>query len=420
MIFNKQYFCIFIILVLFIINVQCQNSTNKEGTKTEEVVPNNKNSSAQIKSTQSDNTNSSSNNNISNRQIHNNTSNNKNEMVPNTETNNAINSAASNNSASNLPENNQNNDSVNTQTNSNNLERIEKAKAERIEGLEISNEELGLIKWNEFDKPGFSVAVSTPKEFDENSIVDIKWQALDNMVPSSTIKIELHTNLTRKNDYMAYPTTETIVIDDNIPSNVNEINWNPYLKLKKNEKYYIRVWAYTNKNTATMSGLCFWAINDLISENKIEEPTKHSNTVKLIAYPTIGALLCFTVVGHFMYENKRAKKYKSVEDDSSETDSRDGLINANNISYDTIRSEGNLSYNTLPQPWELEAKRKHMKNNRQHNLSDENINMKRGIKDKNYNIVNLNDRYNNGAISITVEKPQNSKFQKIPKYPPGY
>jgi len=379
------------------------NSSKSSGSSSKSS-GNSSNSSGSSSSNSSKNSSSNSNSNTNKNQgvISSATSNNSNnDKLIETKDNNGLNQSI-------------NNDSQNN-TNSSSLIRIEKAKAERIETIEIEKADLGLIRWNEFDKNGFKIAISTPNVFDENSVVDIKWQAIDDMEPSSTIKIELHTNLTRKSDYFAYPTTETIVIDDNIPSNVNEINWNPYLKLKKNEKYFIRVWAYTNNNTATMSGLCIWSINDLLSDDKDTKTTKSKkgSIIKLITFPTIGALLCFTVVGHFVHQNKKTKKYRSVSNGYSEVDSEEGFANkGENIYYDAIKVEGNPGYNTLPQPWELEAKRKHMMMHNQASLSDGSIQPKLGDNNENFVDVKLNEARYNEPISITIEKPQSIKIQK--------
>jgi len=365
------------------------------------------------KSSSSSSSNSSSSNSNKNSSSNSNDNINKNQGISSATSNDSNNDKVLESNNSNGDNKSTNNDSQDN-SNSSSLIRIEKAKAERIETIEIEKADLGLIRWNEFDKNGFKIAISTPNVFDENSVVDIKWQAIDGMEPSSTIKIELHTNLTRKNDYFAYPTTETIVIDDNIPSNVNEINWNPYLKLKKNEKYFIRVWAYTNNNTATMSGLCIWSINDLLSEDKNTKTTKNNKAsiVKLITFPTIGALLCFTVIGHFVHQNKQYKKYKSVNG-YSDGDSEDGFANkGENIYYDAIKVEGNTGYNTLPQPWELEARRKHMMMHNQASLSDGSIQPKLGNGNEIFDNVNLNETNYNEPISITIEKPQSIKIQK--------
>ena len=95
--------------------------------------------------------------------------------------------------------------------------------------------------------------------------------------------------MTRRNDYTIYPTAETIIIDDNIPNNVNEVNWNPNVKFRKYEKYYIRIWAYTNSNTATMSGYCLWSINDVLPEDDLdieEVVPKKGGKIKKVASST--------------------------------------------------------------------------------------------------------------------------------------
>ncbi|OUM60772.1 hypothetical protein PIROE2DRAFT_21049 [Piromyces sp. E2] len=314
----------------------------------------------------------------------------------------------------------------NRQNTNKNSEEYEKAKAKAIDKLPIEKEDLKLIKWNEFDHHGFNITINTPNVIDDNTIINIKWRTIDNLKPSSSIKIELHTNLTRRDSYMVYPVTETISIDDNIPKEVTEISWNPYVKFKKNERYYIRVWAYTNNNTATMSGLCLWSINDILPDKNVEtQTTKGTNYFKTVAFPAIGALLCFTVVGHFVYESKKANKYHSLNDNNSDADSQDGLNNkGEKIYYDAIKIEENErnNFHTLPQPWELEAKRKLTltRQNNQSSLSDGSSNYQRLIDSSdNYEDISivLNEaRNNNDPISLTIEKPSIPKLPKIPKY----
>ncbi|ORY25701.1 hypothetical protein LY90DRAFT_706260 [Neocallimastix californiae] len=426
---RKHNFLFLVFLTLLFLAIQCQNN-NEPTTNKEEVLPKviSVSDDSLSKSSSSSSSNSSSSNSNKNSSSNSNGNINKNQGISSATSNDSNNDKVLESNNSNGDNKSTNNDSQDN-SNSSSLIRIEKAKAERIETIEIEKADLEIsnlkIVSNIFfflkkmliinlDKNGFKIAISTPNVFDENSVVDIKWQAIDGMEPSSTIKIELHTNLTRKNDYFAYPTTETIVIDDNIPSNVNEINWNPYLKLKKNEKYFIRVWAYTNNNTATMSGLCIWSINDLLSEDKNTKTTKNNKAsiVKLITFPTIGALLCFTVIGHFVHQNKQYKKYKSVNG-YSDGDSEDGFANkGENIYYDAIKVEGNTGYNTLPQPWELEARRKHMMMHNQASLSDGSIQPKLGNGNEIFDNVNLNETNYNEPISITIEKPQSIKIQK--------
>ncbi|ORX79572.1 hypothetical protein BCR32DRAFT_269402 [Anaeromyces robustus] len=346
------------------------------------------------------------------------------------------NSEDSNKSVKQLPKSNDDNgsnavnDNINkniTQINENTsspssvkLTSVEKTKPESINKKPILRDDLNLIKWSEFDHYGFKIAISTPNVFDDDSVVNIKWETVNNFEPSSNIVIELHTNLTRRSNYLAYQTTETIVIDDNIPSDIREINWNPNIKLKKNENYFIRIWAYTNNNTATMSGLCIWSINNLIQEDSKpkKETQQGKGLFKKIAFPGIGALLCFTVIGHFVLEDRKEKKYKQLNDDDySEVDSHDGLKNrGESIYYDAIKTEQNTinllnSAHPLPQPWELEAKRKYQ-NKLNQSLSDGSSNNSPGNNE--VSIV-LNDT--NQPISLTIEKPTISKLQKIPKYP---
>ncbi|ORX57159.1 hypothetical protein BCR36DRAFT_345072 [Piromyces finnis] len=305
--------------------------------------------------------------------------------------------------------------------------RVEKAKAELIDKHQILKEDLTLVKWSEFDHHGFNITISTPNVFNEDSIVNIKWKTVDEFEPSSSIKIELHANLTRRDDYIAYPTTETIIIDDNIPSDINEVNWNPYIKFKKNEKYFIRVWAYTNNNTATMSGLCLWSVNTILVEDiekvKTDNVEGNKNYFKTVGFPAIGALLCFTVIGHFVYESKKNNKYHNISGNNSDVDSHDGLNNyrGEQIYYDAIKVEESERNYSLPQPWELEAKRKLTltRQNNQLSLSDGSDNYQRLIdgSDNYEDISVVLDEENNEPISLTIEKPSIPKLPKLPKYP---
>jgi len=438
---KKQSFYIFIIFSLLIIAIQCQSKDEEIEPK---VIGSSNNKSTQSNNSSNSSSNSSSNNSSSNSSS--NSSNNKtsqssgnSKSSSNTNTSSGTSSQSTqsngtnnNNNAnevakdyaisennSDLNENSSLMNTTSTESNTSGIYKVEKAKAEKIDTLPIEKEDLSAIRWSEFDHYGFKIAISTPNEFNDDSVINIKWQAVEDMEPSSTIKIELHTNLTRRNDNIAYPTTETIIIDDNIPNNINEINWNPYLKLKKNERYYIRIWAYTNHNTATMSGLCLWSINDLLQDKvTTETTTTKRNIYKTIAFPAVGALLCFTVIGHFVMESRKSKKYRSINNDSSDADSQDGIANrGENIYYDAIKTEGNEGFCTLPQPWELEAKRKHMYNN-QSSLSDGSTYQKIGDSQLNYENVILNEaRGNNDPITLTIEKPESTMVQKIPKFP---
>jgi len=303
---------------------------------------------------------------------------------------------------------------------SNKIKTIKKAKAQELEKYPIVEDDLNLLKWGEFDYNGFKITISTPKEFDDNAVVNIKWQAAPNIKLSSSIKIELHTNLTRRNDFTVYPTTETITIDDNIAADVNEVNWNPNIKFKKNEKYYIRIWAYINNNTATMSGLCIWSINDLIKEEvkKTKVDNKKGVTIKSVAFPCIGALLSFTVIGHFVMQSKHQKRYyRRCNDDKESVTSQDGLNDNKGESndYNTIQINGGEGYHQLPQLWQLEAKKKQSMIE-QDSLSDNNsIN-----KENSGNIDDQNAKYEFDSpqkpFSIIIEKPTQQKLQKITKY----
>jgi len=298
-----------------------------------------------------------------------------------------------------------------------------KAKAETLEKYPIEDEDLSLIKWSEFDHNGFKIAISTPNVFDETAVINIKWQAVNNLKPSSSIKIELHTNLTRRNDYTIYPTAETIIIDDNIPNNVNEVNWNPNVKFRKYEKYYIRIWAYTNSNTATMSGYCLWSINDVLPEDDLdieEVVPKKGGKIKKVAFPCIGALLSFTVIGHFVMQSKETNnKYKNLEDEESDINSHDGLTDrGEHIYYDAIKIEGNERNNLhqLPQVWQIEAKKKQNKDN-QSSLSDNSSNYQKMIDDsENFDDISAVLGEGQEPFSITIEKPVQQKIQKKTKY----
>lgn len=300
---------------------------------------------------------------------------------------------------------------------------IRKAKAEALEKYPIDEDDLTLLKWGEFDYNGFKITISTPKEFNDNAVVNIKWQTAANVKLSSTIKIELHTNLTRRNDFTVYPTTETITIDDSIPADIKEVNWNPNIKFKKNEKYYIRIWAYINNNTATMSGLCIWSINDLIEEEVKETnvSTKKGVTVKSIAFPCIGALLSFTVIGHFVMQSREQKRYyKRCSNDEESVTSQDGLNDNKGESnnYNTIQIDGSESYHQLPQLWQLEAKKKQNMINHEESLSDGNSVFNRD-NSNNLDEQNAQFEFDNTPqkpFSIIIEKPEQQKLQKITKY----
>ena len=179
-----------------------------------------------------------------------------------------------------------------------------------------------------------------------------------------------------------------------------------------------------------MSGLCLWSINDLLPDKEVEEEsttTNGTNYFKTVAFPAIGALLCFTVVGHFVYESKKANRYHNLNDSESEVDSQDGLNNkGERIYYDAIKIEENErnNYHTLPQPWELEAKRKltltrQNNQNNQSSLSDGSNYQKLVDNSDNYDDISvvLNEaKYNNDPISLTIEKPSVPKLPKMPKY----
>jgi len=299
-----------------------------------------------------------------------------------------------------------------------------KAKAEALEKYPIEDEDLSLIKWSEFDHNGFNIAISTPNVFDETAVINIKWQAINNLKPSSSIKIELHTNLTRRNDYTIYPTAETIIIDDNIPNNVNEVNWNPNVKFRKYEKYYIRIWAYTNSNTATMSGYCLWSINDVlpVDELDIEEVVpKKNGKIKKVAFPCIGALLSFTVIGHFVMQSRNTEnKYKNLEDEESDINSHDGLTDrGEQIYYDAIKIEGNERSNLhpLPQVWQIEAKKKQNKDYHQASLSDNSSNYQKMVDDsESFDDISAVLGEGQEPFSITIEKPVQQKIQKKARY----
>jgi len=109
-----------------------------------------------------------------------------------------------------------------------------------------------------------------------------------------------------------------------------------------------------------MSGLCIWSINDVIPEKKEEEVkvSKKGVKVKTIAFPCIGALLSFTVIGHFVMQSKHNKKYYKRCSDEESVSSQDGLNDNKGESnyYNTIQidvNEGNGSFHHLPQLWQL-------------------------------------------------------------------